>query len=143
MKPKLQYPMISCQDLTESRRFYCSLGYITLFASENYAQMVWPENQAVQIGLITPPRASAPLPFLTEYRGGLFLGFEVEDVDGLYASLTAKGIEITLELEDGPWGQRHFAVMDPNGVVLDFNMAQPEAQNSFADTVRAVAPIAA
>ncbi|MHA1566039.1 MAG: VOC family protein, partial [Alphaproteobacteria bacterium] len=128
---------------TESRRFYCLLGYITLFASEHYAQMVWPDNQAVQVGLIKPVPATAPLPFLTEYRGGLFLGFEVEDVDALYETLKRKGVDITLDLADAPWGQRHFAVMDPNGVVLDFATAIPGRRTGFADVVRAAAPLAA
>lgn len=143
MKPTLQYPMIACQELTESRRFYCLLGYITLFASEHYAQMVWPENQAVQIGLIKPAPATAPLPFITEYRGGMFLGFEVEDVDALYATLKRKGVDIALDLAEAPWGQRHFAVMDPNGVVLDFATTLPWRRTGFADVVRATAPLAA
>lgn len=143
MRPTLQYPIIACQDLTESRRFYSALGYITLFAGENYAQLVWPDNQAVQIGLMHPVAKSAPLPFLTEYRGGLFLGFEVEDADRLHETLKAKGVEITLDPVEGPSGQRHFAVMDPNGVVLDFATVLPGMRRGFAETLRATAPIAA
>ncbi len=143
MRPKLQYPIVACQDLAESLEFYRMLGFITLFASEGYAQMVWPDNAAVQIGLIKPAPETAPLAFLTEYRGGLFLGFEVEDVDALYRALKTKGMEIALDLADAPWGQRHFAVMDPNGVTLSFAMVLPGARTGFAEALRAAAPIAA
>ncbi|MFK7980055.1 MAG: VOC family protein [Saprospiraceae bacterium] len=42
------------------------------------------------------------------------------NVDGLYADLKAKGVNIELEIRDEPWGDRHFAIKDPNGIGIDF-----------------------
>lgn len=50
---------------------------------------------------------------------GVYLTIEVDDVDTWYADLKAKGAEIRIHLRDEPWGDRHFAIQDPNGVGID------------------------
>ena len=49
---------------------------------------------------------------------GLTYNFRVADVDGEYARLTAAGLTAVMPLEDHPWGDRGFAVPDPNGILL-------------------------
>ena len=49
---------------------------------------------------------------------GLTYNFKVEDVDAEYEKLQAAGMEIAAPPEDHPWGDRGFAVQDPNGVML-------------------------
>jgi uncharacterized glyoxalase superfamily protein PhnB len=49
---------------------------------------------------------------------GLIYNFEIEDVDREYARLTGLGLPIVVPLEDHPWGDRGFAVQDPNGISL-------------------------
>src|SRR5690606_41529644 len=51
--------------------------------------------------------------------GGALLSFEVEDVDAEYARLKEAGLPMLLDLRDEPFGQRHFIVADPNGVLID------------------------
>ncbi|MGV2481253.1 UNVERIFIED_CONTAM: VOC family protein, partial [Salmonella enterica subsp. enterica serovar Weltevreden] len=50
---------------------------------------------------------------------GLYLTIEVDDVDKLYKALRQKGTEIKIDLRDEPWGDRHFASQDPNGIGID------------------------
>lgn len=50
---------------------------------------------------------------------GIWLTFEVADAAAEQARLQALGIPIAQTLRDEPWGDRHFVVMDPNGVALD------------------------
>jgi uncharacterized glyoxalase superfamily protein PhnB len=49
---------------------------------------------------------------------GLVYNFRVKDVDREFKELTRAGLELTLPLEDHPWGDRGFAVKDPNGIML-------------------------
>ncbi|WP_210339022.1 MULTISPECIES: VOC family protein [Ensifer] len=44
--------------------------------------------------------------------------FCVADVDGEYSRIRAAGLAPALPIEDHPWGDRGFAVKDPNGVLL-------------------------
>jgi catechol 2,3-dioxygenase-like lactoylglutathione lyase family enzyme len=49
---------------------------------------------------------------------GLTFNLHVEDVDDEYGRLTAAGLDIVLPIEDHPWGDRGFAIRDPNGIML-------------------------
>lgn len=44
---------------------------------------------------------------------GVMLNFKVEDVDAEYARLQKAGLESQMPLEDHPWGDRGFSVIDP------------------------------
>ncbi|WP_087019584.1 VOC family protein [Thaumasiovibrio subtropicus] len=46
---------------------------------------------------------------------GVMLNFEVDDVDAEYMRLTEAGLPIAMPLEDHPWGDRGFSVLDPIG----------------------------
>jgi len=43
------------------------------------------------------------------------LNFKVDDVDTEHARLTNEGLQIAMPLEDHPWGDRGFSVIDPIG----------------------------
>lgn len=130
MKLNMQYPMIVCENLAESRAFYELLGFDTLFADAGYAQLVWPGAPLTQIGLLTPGK-DVPWSFHSRYRGGMFLALDVRDVDAAYADLRAKGIEIAEEIDTAPWGHRHFVVLDPNGVAIDIAQTLKSAVFDF------------
>ena len=49
---------------------------------------------------------------------GLIYNFAVEDVDLEYKKLTDAGLKPIIPLEDHPWGDRGFAIQDPNGISL-------------------------
>ena len=49
---------------------------------------------------------------------GLTYNFSVSDVDAEFKSLVDSGLVAIMPLEDHLWGDRGFAVQDPNGVVL-------------------------
>ncbi|MEN8262647.1 MAG: VOC family protein, partial [Nitrospirota bacterium] len=44
----------------------------------------------------------------------------VEDVDKEYNRLLSLGLTAVVPLEDHPWGDRGFGVIDPNGIILYF-----------------------
>ncbi|HDI3308710.1 TPA: VOC family protein [Vibrio cholerae] len=49
---------------------------------------------------------------------GLLYNFNVMDVDSEHERLSSLGMEVIMPLEDHPWGDRGFAIQDPNGVTL-------------------------
>ena len=49
---------------------------------------------------------------------GLIYNFAVDDVDAEYSKLTGAGLAVVVPLEDHPWGDRGFAIQDPNGISL-------------------------
>jgi len=50
------------------------------------------------------------------YSGaGVTLNFKVEDVDAEYSRLMSAGLQPAMPLEDHPWGDRGFSVIDPIG----------------------------
>lgn len=46
---------------------------------------------------------------------GVTLNFKVQDVDSQYARLVESGLQVIMPLDDHPWGDRGFSVLDPIG----------------------------
>ena len=46
---------------------------------------------------------------------GVMLNFKVNDVDAEHLRLTEAGLQAAMPLEDHPWGDRGFSVLDPIG----------------------------
>ncbi len=51
---------------------------------------------------------------------GVFITIEVEDVHLYYKEIKKKGIDLALYIRDEEWGDRHFALIDPNNIGIDF-----------------------
>jgi uncharacterized glyoxalase superfamily protein PhnB len=58
---------------------------------------------------------------------GLLFNFAVEDVDDEYRRLNEAGLAVVVPLEDHPWGERGFAIQDPNGISLYIYSAREPA----------------
>ena len=56
---------------------------------------------------------------------GIYLTMEVNDVNMVCNNLKKQGVEIEVELRDEPWGDRHFAIQDPNGIGIDIVKYSP------------------
>jgi len=65
---------------------------------------------------------------LDSYFSTLLAAIEVEDVDALYEEIKRKNVEIAVELRDEPWGDRHFVIVDPNGVGIDLVKYTPPSE---------------
>lgn len=106
--------------MEETKTFYQQvLGFGLRFENEFYVLMHSP-NQQAEISFLTPNHPSQQALFQQEFRGqGVYLTIEVEDVDAWYTKLQKQNIPIEIELRDEPWGDRHFAIVDPNGIGID------------------------
>jgi len=47
-------------------------------------------------------------------------------VDKVYNELKKKGVEIKIDIRNEPWGDRHFAIQDPNGIGIDIVKYSPQ-----------------
>ncbi|MBK8389347.1 MAG: VOC family protein [Saprospiraceae bacterium] len=106
--------------LAESKEFYTKvLGFGVTFENEFYLLMHTPNKEA-EISFLLPEHPSQQPFFHQPFQGqGIYLTIELEDVDSLYLTLKKQGIDIKIDIRDEPWGDRHFAIEDPNGIGID------------------------
>jgi uncharacterized glyoxalase superfamily protein PhnB len=106
--------------LKETKEFYTrNFGFGVTFENDFYLLMHTSNHQA-EISFLLPNHPSQQPLFQTAFKGsGVYLTLEVADVDAEFARIKKLGVPIVIELRDEPWGDRHFAVKDPNGVGID------------------------
>lgn len=111
---------IITEKLMETKAFYTEVfGFGVSFENDFYLLMHTP-NKSAEISFLLPKHPSQQPLFQTPFDGnGVYLTIEVPEVDVVYQQLKEKGVPIALELRDEPWGDRHFAVVDPNGIGVD------------------------
>lgn len=127
-KMKLNAGVITTK-LAESKDFYTSnLGFGVTFENEFYLLMHIPNHEA-EISFLLPDHPSQQPLFHKPFKGqGMYLTIEVDDVDTLYYTLKGKGLAIKIDIRDEPWGDRHFAIEDPNGIGIDIVKYSPQGK---------------
>lgn len=126
---KSVFPDIVSSALTESRDFYTDMfGFTVLFEIDWYIQLQNPEHPEMGLAFVSRDNDSVPEPFKVDPQG-FFVSIEVDDVDELYAKAQERGHEVAVEIKSEEWGQRHFVIMDPNGLPVDvFTLIPPSAE---------------
>jgi catechol 2,3-dioxygenase-like lactoylglutathione lyase family enzyme len=106
--------------IAESKKFYTEiLGFGVTFENDFYLLLHTPDESS-SISFLLPEHASQQPLFRPAFNGkGVYLTIEVANVDELYQQLKAKGARIVIDIRNEPWGDRHFAIQDPNGVGID------------------------
>ncbi|MDX3106944.1 VOC family protein [Nonomuraea angiospora] len=114
------YPVICTARLQESRDFYTGLlGFETTFEAGWYVSLRRPGTPAYELALLDHTHPTLPEAYRAPVRG-LLLNFEVADVDAEWERLVVgAGLTAELALRSEDFGQRHFIVADPNGVLID------------------------
>lgn len=125
-KMKLNAGIVT-EKLAETKKFYTEvLGFGLTFENEFYLLLHTP-NQDAEISFLLPNHPSQQALFQKPFSGqGMYLTIEVEDVDKVYIDLKNKGVEINIDIRDEPWGDRHFAIQDPNGIGIDIVTYSPQ-----------------
>lgn len=73
-----------------------------------------------ELGFMKPKQASQETIFQAPFAGhGVWLALEVDDATSEFQRLSAMNAPIVVPLKDEPWGDRHFALKDPNGIGVD------------------------
>ncbi len=111
---------IITEKLEETKAFYTEiLDFGVAFENDFYLLMHTPNGQA-ELSFLKPNHPSQQPIFKPAFNGnGVYITIEVENVDEFYKTIKEKGVDIAFELRSEPWGDRHFAIIDPNGVGID------------------------
>lgn len=73
-----------------------------------------------ELGFMKPDLESQAQIFRPAFRGqGVWIAVDVEDAQAEHRRIRALGVPIEVPLRDEPWGDRHFVVVDPNGIGVD------------------------
>ncbi|MGR6922803.1 VOC family protein [[Actinomadura] parvosata] len=111
------YPVICTAKVAESTDFYVRLfGFEVTFEADWYVSL---RRGPYELALLDHAHPTLPAAYRRPVTG-LLLNFEVDDVDAEWGRLVAgEGLVPELALRDEDFGQRHFIVADPNGVLID------------------------
>jgi len=105
---------IATRKVEESRDFYVkNFGAKVTFDCGWYVNMQI-GKEASELQFMAPREPGLPVC----NPAGLMYNFSVDDVDAEYDRLTAAGLAPVMPLENHPWGDRGFAILDPNGITL-------------------------
>ncbi len=126
-------PFLSVKDLESSLKFYTEkLGFTStpMMGPDGKLQMAFVnQGKSVQIGL------SREMEPMSERGGGVNLMLYPDDfdIDAYYQQVKSKGVSIDYAINTEFWGDRIFALKDPDGYTLTFGktvqqMSMEEAQ---------------
>ncbi|KAF0835807.1 VOC family protein [Nocardia caishijiensis] len=117
------YPVIETPRIARSRDFYTTwFGFEITFEADWYVSLRRPGRDgepSCELALLDPTHPTIPDGYGKPVQG-VVLNFEVDDVDAEWERLIVAGgltPELTLRTED--FGQRHFILADPSGVLID------------------------
>nr|WP_235096892.1 VOC family protein [Amycolatopsis decaplanina] len=125
------------EKIAETRDFYCGhFGFELTFEADWYVSL---ERGEWELAILAPGHDTIPGGAGKPVQG-LLLNFEVEDVDAEHRRLVEEaGLPEVLSLRSEEFGQRHFIVTDPNGVLIDVIQEIPptgEFAERFTDEAR-------
>jgi catechol 2,3-dioxygenase-like lactoylglutathione lyase family enzyme len=105
---------IVTRQLSETRRFYeTNFDARAVFDCGWYVVLRLGESgPGPEVCLMEPKEGMRP------FAGGAFLNLKVINADQVHARLTGAGASSAIPLEDHPWGDRGFGVLDPSGTMV-------------------------
>ncbi|MGI5190702.1 VOC family protein [Promicromonospora sp. CA-289599] len=111
------YPVLMSRDVTAAAAFYRDLlGFEVTYDSDWYVSL---RLGTFELALVAHDHPTIPAGYHALPRGVL-INLEVDDADEVHERLTGHaGLEPLLPLRDEDFGQRHFIVAAPDGVLLD------------------------
>ena len=115
------YPVLGSRDVTASRDFYTRyFGFEVVFDTDWYVSLRRKDAPQYELALLDPEHPTVPEGYRAPLSSGLLLNFEVDDVDAEHTRLAKEGgLRVVLSLRDEDFGQRHFIVAAPDGVLID------------------------
>ncbi|MGW0250480.1 VOC family protein [Nocardia goodfellowii] len=118
------YPVLGTGKIAATRDFYTRwLGFEITFEADWYVSLRRQRGEkSYELALLDYTHPTVPAAYRKPVQG-LLLNFEVDDVDAEWERMVVRGgIPAELEIRSEDFGQRHFIVADPSGVLLDVIM---------------------
>lgn len=119
MKITGYYPVLLVDDVAAAAAFYqAHFGFRSLFTSDWYVHLQQADHASVNLAFVSREHETVP-ENSRRPAAGMLINFEVENPDEIYDRLRAVDVPVLRTLRDEDFGQRHFIVADPNGVMID------------------------
>lgn len=115
------YPVICTEEIAQSGDFYVKhFGFEVIFEADWYISLkMTNHSHQYELAILDYTHPSIPEAFRKPVQG-LILNFEVEEVDAEYERLIKEaGLSLALDIRSEDFGQRHFIVNAPGGVLID------------------------
>ncbi|WP_025027783.1 VOC family protein [Caldalkalibacillus mannanilyticus] len=121
MKISSVYPVIMTDKVREVADFYISIfNFETTFNSDWYISLVLKqEDKQFELAILDYQHETIPEVYRKK-AGGFLINLEVENAMELYEALVKENkVSIVKNLKDEDFGQRHFIITDPAGILID------------------------
>jgi len=113
--------------LKETKSFYTEVLRMEIVFENDFYLLLKVKEGTDQISFLLPNHESQQPLFQPAFCGkGAYLTIEVDNVDEVYEQMKLRRIPIAITLRDEPWGDRHFAIVDPNGIGIDIVTYRPQ-----------------
>ena len=125
------YPVLMTQNVAATSAFYREhFDFEIVFEAGWYVSL---KRDQWELALLDAGHPSLPESARGHVAAGLLLNFEVDDVDAEYSRLVTQGaLEPLLDIRSEDFGQRHFIVAGPDGVLIDV-ITPIEVSGEFAE----------
>ena len=115
------YPLFVTDKLETLKQFYeDQFGFTSVFFEQDfYLHLVHTESQN-QLGFLVPNHPSQPsfLHAASDNIGNI-LTLEVDNAQEAFETAKKNKLELMLEYTKETWGQKHFIIKDPAGLLID------------------------
>ncbi len=106
--------------LQETKKFYTTVLQMEVVFENDFYLLLQTSGGTDQISFLLPNHESQQPLFKPAFVGkGAYLTIEVANVDEVYEKIKKMKIPVVIPMRDEPWGDRHFAIIDPNGIGID------------------------
>lgn len=125
------YPVLMCADVAATSRFFRErFAFEPAFESDWYVSL---KRGTWELAILDATHETVPEAYRGRAASGILLNLEVDDVDAEYQRLvTEGGMAAVLPIRSEAFGQRHFIVSGPDGVLVDV-ITPIEPDETFAE----------
>lgn len=125
------YPVLMTRDVATTSAFYREhLGFELTFETSWYVSL---RTHVSELAILDADHPSVPAGYGTP-SAGVVINLEVDDVDSVHQRLVVDGtLKPVLSLRSEDFGQRHFIIPGPDGVLIDvITPIEPSAEFAAA-----------
>lgn len=132
------YPVLATDDVAAARAFWTGpMRFEVTFEADWYVSL---RREGCELAVLDRDHPTIPEAYRGVSATGVLVNLEVDDVDAEWERLAVPGgPAVTLGLRNENFGQRHFIVAGPDGVLVDMITEIPPSPE-FAAAFAAPAP---